>query len=40
MTPARLGLMAAIGLAALASSVLFVRRAPDAACALLDRVYS
>ena len=40
MTPARLGLMAALGLACLASSVLLHRKAPEPVEDVIDRIYS
>lgn len=40
MTPARLRLMAALGLACLASSVLLVRTAPAPKPSILDSIYS
>ena len=39
MSPARLGLMAALGLACLASSVLLHRKAPVPIDDVLDRTY-
>ena len=39
MSPARLGLMAALGLACLASSVLLHRSTPTSSDDVLDRTY-
>ena len=39
MTPSRLSLMAALGLACLASSVLLVRTAPARQPSILDSIY-
>lgn len=40
MTPSRLRLLAAVGVACLASSVLLVKTAPAAKATILDTVYS
>ena len=40
MTPSQLGLLAALGLACLASSVLLVKTTPQAAPSILDSIYN
>ena len=40
MTPARLSVLTALGLACLASTVLLVRTAPPRELSILDRIYS
>lgn len=40
MTPSRLRLLAALGLACLASSVLLAKVAPESRASILDSIYS